>query len=123
MSLSDAFAPAEADYRARVMAATWGHLYPEPGHKYQGKIVFAIAGYGGDCVIMSSDWGTLADSPVLYQTMMEVFDKTALKSRSKHAIMGSLRYGLFEWTGTMTVCKNGATRLSKGKIKTIWEAK
>jgi hypothetical protein len=70
---------------------------------------------------MSSDWGTLQDSPVLFETMMQVFNKPALKSRSKHAIMGEIRRGLFEWTGTMTVCKNGVTRLSKGTIKPIWE--
>lgn len=119
MSLADAFAPTEARYAAQVMAATWGHLYPELGHRYKGRIRFVIAAYGGNHCILAADWGTLQDSPVLYDAMMTVFEKPVLKSRSKYAIMGEVRRDVFEWEGELIVCKNGTFRLSKGKIRTI----
>jgi len=119
MSLADAFAPVEARYRAQVMAATWGHLYPKPGHRYKGKIMFVIASYGGDNCILAADWGTLPDSPDLYDTMMQVFDKPQIKSRSKNAIFGEVRRDVFEWEGELICYKNGKCRLSQGKICTI----
>jgi hypothetical protein len=119
MSLADTFAPVEPRYVAQVMAATWGHLYPELGCRYKGRIKFVIAAYGGDHCILAADWGTLQDSPVLYDAMMTVFEKPELKWRSKYAIMGEVRRDVFEWEGELIVHKNGTFRLSKGKIRTI----
>lgn len=108
MSLADAFAPAEARYKAQVMYATWGHLYPQLGHRYHGKIIFGIAAYGGDCFILSADWGDLPDSPILFETMQSVFDKISIGER-----------GLWEWEGELICYKNQKTRLTKGKVRRI----
>lgn len=119
MSMADAFAPYEAVHRARVLYATFGHLYPKPGFRYKGRFRFVVSGYGGDCCILASDWGDLPDSPDLYETMMDVFDDYRIKSRSKHAIMNAVRHDVFEWAGELICYKNGKTRLTKGKIRTI----
>ena len=55
-----------------VMADTWGHLYPEPGSKHEGEIVFAIGAYG-DEIIIFDDFKTLNDSPQKYELMHSVF--------------------------------------------------
>jgi hypothetical protein len=108
MSLADAFAPAEAQYKANVMFLTWGHLYPTPGHKYRGKIVFGVAGYSGVCFILTADWGDLPDSPILFEAMQQVFDKV------KHS-----ECGVWEWEGELICYKNQKTRLTKGKVRRI----
>jgi hypothetical protein len=46
--IGDAFAPAEALYRAAVMADTWGHLAPMKNRTYRGHIVFAVGCLGSD---------------------------------------------------------------------------
>jgi len=107
MSLADAFAPAEARYKAQVMFDTFGHLYPQPGNKYQGRIVFVISAYGGNCCILHSEWQGLEDSPLLFETMSDVFDNSRVRGR----------HDIFEWTGELICYKNGNTRLTKGKLK------
>lgn len=108
MSLADAFAPAEAAHRARVMQETWGHLYPELGHKYDGRIRFVVGDYG-DCILLGMDFGSLDDSPLLYATARDVFDW----------VRGP---GVWEWQGKLVAYKNGKTRLSRGKIVKLLEA-
>lgn len=111
MSLADAFAPAEARYRAQVMFQTWGHLYPKLGFQYEGEITFAVAGYGGICSIITANWGTLEDSPLLYEAMDQVFNKVDIDRR-----------GVFKWTGKLFAYKNGNLRLTKGKVITLIKA-
>lgn len=70
-----AFAEPEAKYRAQVMHATWGHLEAKRGTRQPGWFAFSIAAYGGDYVILDSDWGSLADSPGLYMAMMDYIER------------------------------------------------
>lgn len=53
MSLQSVHAEYDAEYKAAVMASTWGHLEPERGRNYKGVIIFAHAMWGGESVI---DW-------------------------------------------------------------------
>lgn len=75
MSLADAFAGSDARYRAHVMHATWGHLEQKRGTTTKGWFVFSIADYSGDHVILASDWGTLDDSPGLFDAMQDYMDR------------------------------------------------
>ena len=68
MSLSSAFAPAEFEYKARVMACTWGHLAPKKNKKYRGQVFFSCADYGGDIVILKSSMDA-PDSPWFFDAM------------------------------------------------------
>jgi hypothetical protein len=75
MSLADAFAGCDAKFRAHVMHQTWGHLEQKRGELQTGWFVFSIAGYGGDIVVLSSDWGELDDSPGLFDVMMDYAER------------------------------------------------
>jgi hypothetical protein len=68
MSLADAFAPAEARYKAEVMANTWGHLYPEPRKKYPGYVIFAHGAFG-DMVVIQNEFDDLPDSPWFFEDL------------------------------------------------------
>lgn len=71
MSLRDAFHGSDAVYRAQVMHQTWGHLEQRRGEVQKGWFVFSISDYGGFHVILESDWGSLDDSPGLFEAMMD----------------------------------------------------
>lgn len=43
--MEEAFAPIEAEYRAQVLADTWGHLAPKKNLTYNGRIVFVFGIY------------------------------------------------------------------------------
>lgn len=47
-TMYEAFAPAEAVYKAQVMADTWGHLAAKKNKTYQGVLVFAVGIFGSD---------------------------------------------------------------------------
>ena len=70
MGLQEAFAPIEADNRARVEAQTWGHLAPVAGRLYPGTILFAESEYG-DVVVIRADFTDLPDSPWFYDDMYD----------------------------------------------------
>jgi hypothetical protein len=54
MSVASALAPAEADFKNRVMHATFGHLAPEPRKKYPGTILFVHGEYGDITIVRST---------------------------------------------------------------------
>jgi hypothetical protein len=56
-----------------VMSNTWGHLYPEPGRKYPGYIIFSVSDYG-DLTILRSEFDDLEDSPIKEKLSSEIFD-------------------------------------------------
>jgi hypothetical protein len=59
-----------------VMQDTWGHLYPEPGRKYPGKILIAHGIYGGT-TILNYHFDDLNDSPQtaeLVRTALDIYD-------------------------------------------------
>lgn len=90
--LADAFAPAEASYRAAVLASTWGHLAPKKNRTYKGHVVFAIGCF--DCgdlnpTALECEFGTLDSSPWLYDALSEFM-------RSLGGEVG----GVYRWDGT-----------------------
>lgn len=106
MSLADAFAGADADFKSRVMHSTWGHLAPEPRRVYPGVIVFAFSAYG-DIVPITSDFKGLDDSPWFFDHMQEFIGKKAL-----------VRGTIYRFDGTYLMFKNGNGRFS-GKVRTV----
>ena len=50
MSYEEAFGPAEAHYKNKVMHQTWGHLFPEKDY-YEGKVRVANTIYTGATII------------------------------------------------------------------------
>lgn len=79
---AEAFAPAEARYRAEVMKDTWGHLAPKLNAVYRGHITFAFGCFGSDylnatvldCQLESKTAGELTSSPWFYDTMIDFLD-------------------------------------------------
>lgn len=59
MTVFNAFG-ARAKHHA--MQDTWGHIYPEPGRKYPGYVVFSVGDYG-DSTILQAEFEGLPDSP------------------------------------------------------------
>lgn len=104
-AFADAFLPAEAEHRGRVMHATWGHLAPEPRKKYPGFMVFAFGQYRD--VVIESDYGALPDSPWLY-TAEHDFALDKAKDRGC----------IYRFDGTVMMCKNGKFKFS-GKVRKV----
>lgn len=74
MSLADAFAPADAEYRSRVIHATFGHLAPEENRVYSGSIIFAESAFG-DTAVLSYKFDGLLDSPWFAQNLFDFIFK------------------------------------------------
>ena len=106
MSLADAFASAEAEYRNRVMHSTWGHLAPVPRKPYTGGILFTHTEYG-DLVPIRSSFPELPDSPWFYR---HLHDFVADKARTPATV--------YRFEGTYTMLKNGRSRFS-GKVRKV----
>ncbi len=69
MSIASAFALCEAHEKAKVYAATWGHLFPEPGN-YHGSIRVASTTYDG-VVILQENIRAIHGSPWWYERIHE----------------------------------------------------
>jgi hypothetical protein len=98
-----AMAPAELSYKMAVLDDTWGHLAPKKNRTYRGFIVFAIAAYGGDMVILDAHFDDLDDSPWLFDAMQDfVFkDYQQLTDGAVYKWEGTFRN--YRFTGTRTV--------------------
>jgi hypothetical protein len=94
VSLAHVAAVIEADNRARVMAATFGHLAPTVGTTYVGTILFAHSRYGDGTVPIVTDFGDLPDSPWFYHGMCEYL----IEHRATHGEAADGR--VYRWYGT-----------------------
>lgn len=103
---AEAFAAPEGKYRAQVLKATFGHLEQKRGDVQPGWFVFSISDYGGQHVILGSDWGSLPDSPGLYWAMMDYVEE--------HGVRGQVT----RLVGTVTRLQNGKYRIS-GKRQVV----
>jgi hypothetical protein len=103
MSLADAFAPAENHYRNQVMAATFGHLAPEPRKRYPGTILFTHTDYG-QLVPIRSHFQDLPDSPWFFEHLNDFVADKATKAGA-----------VYRFKGTYILFKNGKAQFS-GKI-------
>jgi hypothetical protein len=71
-TIADAFAPAEAHYKAEVMSNTWGHLAPHKNKTYRGHIVFAVGCFGSDHLnptALECEFKGLDSSPWFFDAM------------------------------------------------------
>ncbi len=105
-TMAEAFAPAEAAHRARVMGATWGHLAPKPSNKYEGTILFSHSEYG-DLVPLRSDFKDLPDSPWFFQDMQDWIGQQKTEAGQ-----------VYFFRGSYTKFKTGNCRFS-GKVRSI----
>jgi hypothetical protein len=119
MSLAEAFAPAQDHYRNQVMHATWGHLAPQQDNAHAGSFVFTIAGYGGDMVIITSDFPTVDDSPWFYQHMQNFMgDYIRIANETGREYRGHV----FRFDGAYMMKSNrvgGSAGEWKGKVRRI----
>jgi len=71
-TFGDTLCRIEAEQRAEMQAATFGHLAPERGLEYRGWFLFAIPEYdcGTPCIV-SAEFDGLNDSPWFYDAMWE----------------------------------------------------
>jgi len=104
MGLAKAFASYEAQYKAKVMTNTWGHLAPEPRKKYQGEILIAYSAYG-DQIVLQDKFEGLPSSPWFYSDMVGFMSELKLES-----------FGIYKFTGYYQRFKNGNHRFV-GDIK------
>lgn len=104
--MQEAFAPAEAEYRNRVIHATWGHLAPEPRKKYRGYVLFTFGEYG-DITVIKDNFEGLPDSPWFYEHVHE-FASRKVKTRGR----------VYRFDGTYMMLKNGNSRFS-GKVRVV----
>lgn len=96
MSLAQAFAPAEAAHRARVISATFGHLAPSVRKKYRGTIVFTHSAYG-QLVPIRAEFQNLPDSPWFYEHLQDFVAERASEPGK-----------VYRFDGTYMVFKNGS---------------
>lgn len=81
--MSDPFAcllEAEGEYRAAVMASTWGHLEAKPGTTHELRMLFTCTAYG-DLVLIDSEHPTMDDAPGLYILMNEHVENVAKRGK------------------------------------------
>jgi hypothetical protein len=90
--LADAFRQHEANYRAAVLADTWGHLAPHKNKKYKGYIVFAVGCCGSDHLNptpLEIEFDDLDSSPWLYDALIELLQSLETEEG-----------GVYRWDGT-----------------------
>lgn len=51
MSIADAFIATDAEYKASVLAATWGHFESKANIIHRGKVIFAVTDYNEHTII------------------------------------------------------------------------
>lgn len=90
-TMADAWAPIEANYRAKVYEATWGHLAPRKNKSYRGHIVFALGCFGNDHLnptVLECEIG-LDSSPWFFDALIEFLES-----------LGGHEGGVYRWDGT-----------------------
>lgn len=106
----DAFSPAEEAYKEAVLRDTWGHLAPEKGKSYPGRIVFSFGVYdSGDLnpTVLVCDFGEADDEldggPWFYNALNEFLDRFTPGEPGC----------IYEWVGT---CRNYKFRGKKPRL-------
>lgn len=100
-TIHDAFAPAEAEYRAQVMAHTWGHLAPKQNKTYQGRIVFAIGCFGDDPLnptAIACDFVDLDASPWFFDAVQDFMQDCKTEAGCVYRFDGTFRNYTFKGT-------------------------
>lgn len=107
--MAEAFAPAEARYKAEAMAETWGHLAAKEGEKHKGYMLFTLTEFGCYEVIRSHFRG-LAASPWFFAHANSFISKRARASGAIYRFEGTYEFishedGDYKFTGTVTRLK------------------
>jgi hypothetical protein len=74
MPWTDAFIPAEIEYRNQIATDTWGHLAPKKGKTYPGRIVYAVGCFGDDPLNplpIFCEFDGLDSSPWFYNALID----------------------------------------------------
>ncbi len=109
MSLASAFEEHEAVYREVALRDTWGHLSPQPQHKYSGHILFSHTSYGY-FVVINDEFEELDNSPWYYDDLHDFINKWLAKNGKAGNI--------YRFDGTYVKFKNENYRFS-GKVKRV----
>lgn len=102
--MADAFAPAEARYKAEIMADTWGHLAPKKNKAYHGHIVFAIGCFGSDHLNptpLACEFDDLDSSPWFFDAMMDFLRDIETKEGCVYRFDGTFRN--YEFKGQISL--------------------
>lgn len=98
MIANELFVQHEAEYKASVMYATFGHLDAKPNTSFDGSFIFAIGQYG-DLTVVTSEFG--ADEPcgpAFYNDINEFVWQQDVKNNHKVC-------GVFKFIGRYTIYK------------------
>jgi hypothetical protein len=100
--LADAFAPAEARYKAAVMGDTWGHLAPKRNKIYRGHLIFAVGCFGSDYLnptAIECEFRGLDSSPWFFDAVCEFMQSLDTEEGGVYRWDGTFRN--YEFTGTV----------------------
>lgn len=114
--LADAFALAEANYRAEVLKATWGHLAPKQNKVYRGYVVFAVGCFGSDHLnptAIECELGNLEGSPWFFDALCEFLQSLETEAGGVYRWNGTFRN--YEFTGTLQRLRLVADEPRKGR--------
>lgn len=103
----DAFIPAEIEYRAQVMANTWGHLAPKKGKTYRGRIVYAVGCFGSDHLnptAIVSEFEGLDESPWFFDALTEFIGEQGGEPGCVYECKGTFRN--YEFKGSVRCLLN-----------------
>src|ERR1700741_2081802 len=98
-TISEAFAPVEAHYRAEIFAETWGHLAPRKNKLYRGSIIFAVGIYGDDALnptVLKSSFEGLEDSPWFFEAQAEFLAGLDFEEGCVYRFEGTFRNYVFK---------------------------
>lgn len=102
MPVVDAYGQRRAE---EVMRDTWGHLDDAVGVKHHGTILFAEGAFGGEQVILQSEFGLGGYGPWFYEGIHDWLCEQETE----------VGY-LYRFTGWYRLCKNGKHQFV-GKIE------
>jgi hypothetical protein len=115
-NIADAFAPAEARYRAQVMAETWGHLAPKRNKIYRGHVTFAIGCFGSDHLnptCLSCEFEDLESSPWFFDALNDFLQSLETEAGCVYRFDGTFRN--YEFKGTVKTVYNSAVAAEQSK--------
>jgi hypothetical protein len=88
-----------------VMRDTWGHMDARPGVKYKGTILVAAGEFGGDRMILRSEFGNAGYGPWFYEGIHGWLSEQPVEDGKLYHFTGYYRLrrgGEHEFTGTTT---------------------
>lgn len=104
-----------ANKKALIMQDTWGHLYPEPGRKYQGHITVVTSSYG-ITTVFDTNFPDLQNSPQEYNLIHSILGRPEFKKTGIYSVSCTLWF-----YKTDCVCKRlyDSGKVIKVKVKKL----